>query len=369
MYVSQTPIRSIAIEYREFDRLFAWHAICKEIFVLCGIAKLRRVCRHATTHWEESAMPVRSRLFRLVNLSIILVLSLSTYGFHDDSKKKKDISNGTPILWEEPSDIASRDLFLGSGGEAMKPDLSKITFIKEEAGGYSKKYRVRDGSGRVWVAKISKESQPEVASTRLMWALGYNTEICYLAPQVTIEGKGTFENVKFEARPDDVKRLDIWKWDSNPFVGSRELQGLKVLMILLENWDIKDDNNKILLVRNSHGDKNELRYIISDLGATFGKTGNFVTRSRNKPEDFVKAKFINEVKGNNIDFRYSGKRQGIFNDITIEQARWVGELLGRLSDQQIKDAFRAGNYTPEQIEMLADAMKTRITELTTLPMR
>lgn len=313
-------------------------------------------------------MLLRSRLFRFINLAIILVLSLSTYGFHDDSKKKKDLSNGTPILWQEPSDIASRDLFWGSGGEAMKPDLSKITFIKEETGGYSKKYRVRDASGRVWVAKVSKEAQPELASTRLVWALGYNTELCYLVPQVTIEGKGTFENVRFEARPDDVKRLDIWKWDSNPFIGTREFQGLKVLMVLLENWDIKDDNNKILLVHNGSGN-NELRYIISDLGATFGKTGNFITRSRNKPEDFIKAKFINEVKGNNIDFRYSGKRQNIFNDITIEQARWVGELLGRLSDQQIKDAFRAGGYASDQIEILTQALKTRITELTTLPMR
>src|SRR5215216_1951255 len=247
-------------------------------------------------------MLLRGKLSRFINLSLIVFLSLSTYGFQDHSKEKKKYSEGTPILWQSPSNIASLDLYLGSGGEAMKPDLSKITFIKEETGGYSKKYRVRDGSGRVWVAKISKESQPEVASTRLVWAVGYKTETCYLVPQVTIEGKGTFENVKFEARPEGVKRLDIWKWDSNPFVGTREFQGLKVMMILLENWDIKDDNNKVLLVRNNETGKNELRYIISDLGATFGKTGNFVTRSRNKPEDFIKAKFINEVKGSNIDF-------------------------------------------------------------------
>ena len=42
----------------------------------------------------------------------------------------------------------------------------------------------------------------------------------------------------------------------------------------------------------AHGHKgNELRYVISDLGATFGKTGTLpliwrFTRSRNKPEDY-----------------------------------------------------------------------------------
>ena len=308
-------------------------------------------------------MPVRGKLSRFINLFIIFFLTLSTYGFQDHSKGEKKNHAGTPILWQEPSDIASRDLYWGSGGESMKPDLSKVTFIEEEAGGYSKKYRVRDGSGRIWVAKLSKEAQPEIASSRFVWAVGYNTEICYLVPQVTIEGKGTFQNVRFEARPGDVKRLDEWKWTDNPFVGTRELQGLKVMMILLENWDIKDSNNKVLSMGN------ELRYIISDLGATFGKTGNFISRSRNKPEDFVKAKFINEVKGDRINFRYDGKEQSLFNDITIEHARWIGELLGRLSDQQIRDAFRAANFTPEQIEILTEATKTRITELTTLPMR
>src|SRR5688572_22075954 len=72
-------------------------------------------------------------------------------------KKKKATPSGTPILWRKPVDITSRDLFLGPGGTSMRPDLRRITFVKEEKGGYSKKYRVRDGSGREWVAKIGKE--------------------------------------------------------------------------------------------------------------------------------------------------------------------------------------------------------------------
>src|SRR3712207_7734829 len=38
----------------------------------------------------------------------------------------------------------------------------------------------------------------------------------YLAPKATIEGKGTFENVRFEARPDEWDRLELWKWAQNP---------------------------------------------------------------------------------------------------------------------------------------------------------
>jgi hypothetical protein len=310
----------------------------------------------------------------LSGLALLLSLTLSFNTLagddkKDDDKKKEEGYRGKAVLWQEPIDITTRDLYWGPGGEAMKPDLRSITFIKEEKGGYSTKYRVRDGSGRVWVAKLSKESQPETVANRLMWAVGYVTEISYLVPRVFIPGKGEFENVRFEARPDHIKRVGDWGWDDNPFIGTREFQGLKVMMILLNNWDIKDSNNTVLYLRNAETGRNELRFIVSDLGATFGKTGSFVTRSRNKPEDFVDAEFIDEIKGEMVDFHYSGKRKGVFRDITIDQARWIGDWLARLSDRQIKEAFRAANYSPDEVEMLASTLRARITELTTLPER
>jgi hypothetical protein len=304
-------------------------------------------------------------------LALVLVLSCSaaTYG-QNKKKKKSQVPQGTPVLWREPSNIVSRDLFLGPGGEELKPDLSRVTFIKEEKGGYSKKYRVKDGRGRVWVAKLGKEAQSETAAVRLVWAVGYVSEINYLAPRVTIEGKGTFENVRFEARPENVERFDEWTWDRNPFAGKRELQGLKVLMALMENWDLKDSNNRILLVRN--GASNELHYIVSDLGTTFGKTGgqkspiSFIKNikgSRNEPEDYVKDEFIKEVQGNLVRLDYSGKNSSIMRDITTADAKWIGGWLARLSDQQLQDAFRAANYKPDEVQMLAGAVRSRIREL------
>src|SRR5205085_4312299 len=164
-------------------------------------------------------------------------------------KRKPLPQEGTPVLWRAPRGIASRNLLLGPGGARMRPILRNLKFLKEDAGGgYSTKFRVRDGAGREWVAKVGKEAQSETAAVRLVWAAGYVTEINYLVPRVTIPGKGTFENVRFEARPTNIKRLNEWKWDSNPFIGKREFQGLKVMMALLNNWDLKDSNNQILYV-------------------------------------------------------------------------------------------------------------------------
>ncbi|HEY0083171.1 MAG TPA: hypothetical protein VGB61_10300 [Pyrinomonadaceae bacterium] len=318
----------------------------------------------------------RQNKFRALMLALVLIsLGLSTTAFavqKKSKKEKKPMPAGTPVMWREPTDIASRDLFLGSGGEAGKPDLSRLTLIEKVEGGFSEKYRVRDAAGREWVAKVSREAQSEAAAVRLLWAVGYVTELTYLAPSVTIPGtpKGTYENVRFEGRSKEVKRLDPWLWDKNPFVGKREFQGLKVMMLLLNNWDIKDDNNGILHVTTPEG-QSELHYIVSDLGATFGKIGSgpmwALKRSRNNPEDYADSKFVDHVHKDRVFFHYGGKKQDTFEDISVGDVQWIAGHLSRLSDQQIGDAFRAANYNVEEVTLLTSAVRARINELVNLP--
>ena len=308
-----------------------------------------------------------------VMLAVVLSLVAPAAAQDKGDKKKEELPRGTPVLWRAPTDIEARDLYLGPGGAEMRPDLSRINFIKEETGGYSKKYRIRDGAGRTWVAKIGKEAQSETAAVRLLWAVGYFTEINYLVPRLTIPGKGTFTNVRLEARPDQIKRLDEWKWDENPFLWSKEMQGLVVMMALLNNWDIKDANNKLLLVRDAETGAYERRYVISDLGATFGRVKSGLPlvwrfrRNRNDPDDYRQSAFLEEVKGERVLLAYRGKREDLFDDIRLGEARWLGNWLARLSDRQIRDAFRAAHYTPAEIDTLAGEIHRRIKELVSLP--
>jgi hypothetical protein len=318
---------------------------------------------------------------------LLLLLSNASFAsaIQDKRKKKKSVPVGRPVLWKAPDDLPARDLFLGPGGIGMRPDTSNLTFIKVEQGGYSPKVRVRDARGREWVAKLGKEAQSETAAVRLLWAVGYQTEINYLVPCVHIkgvpkprkkvdrcEGDG-FANVRFEARPPNVERAGEWKWKRNPFVGRTELQGLIVMMALLNNWDIKDSNNVILYVpAGSERRVAESLYAISDLGATFGKTGRWpflwrITRSRNNPKDYAQARFVDKVKGSRVAFRYGGKNRGLLKNIRVKDAKWIGNLLARLSDRQIMDAFRAANYNPAEARLLTDAVRRRINELVRLP--
>lgn len=298
-------------------------------------------------------------------LIIFLLLSSAAAA---QKKSKKPAPRGKAVLWEQ-ANVRNRDLFYGPGGKAMLPDLSRITFIEEEKEGHNKKYRIKDGAGRVWVTKLGREAQPETAAVRLVWALGYKTEVNYLVPTLTIPGKGTFKNVRLEARPDNIERLDEWKWKDNPFNGTRELQGLKIMMVLLKNWDIVDVQNKVLLVEGKKG--KERHYIISDLGATFGRLGNNnlpiiyrLGRSVGKPNHYKKTILIRDVEDETVELSYKGKNRDIFKGITVGDARWLSRLLQQLSDKQIRDAFRAANYSESDINTYTQSVKSKISELT-----
>lgn len=299
----------------------------------------------------------------LTSLSALILMALFVIEAYANDLDGPNAPEEKVVMWEKVN-ISGRDLFNGPGGKEMWPDLSKIEYIKEEKAGFNTKYRIKDGSGRVWVAKLGTEAKPETAAVRLLWAMGYKTEINYLVPKITIPTKGTFENVRLEARPDHIDRLYEWKWRANPFVGTKELQALKMMMVFMTNYDVLDEQNKVLKV----GD--ELHYIVSDLGATFGKLGNnnlpFIYRlgrQTGKPKYFVTTNFVREVEDDEIVLSYKGKNRDLFKDFSFSDGRWLLNLLKQLSDKQISDAFRAANYSPAEIDMYVRTVKRKIGEL------
>jgi hypothetical protein len=184
----------------------------------------------------------------------------------DDAVAVGDIANGHPVLWREPTDIESRDLFNGPGGAEGAPDpKAKFTFIDRSQSGTSEKINVDDDRGRKWQVKFGAEARPAPTASRIVWALGYHVDTDYFVKRTHIEGRGGFDvwDVRFKRRDDGYKEAGIWSWHSNPFSGTRELQGLKVLMALINNWDLKEDNNKIIQPsKKSGGDRNETIYYV-----------------------------------------------------------------------------------------------------------
>ena len=300
-------------------------------------------------------------------------------------------------IWKDPGDISKRNLYHGPGAAHLAP-VPPFKFLKEDKDGESPKIKVRDARGVEWSVKLGPESQAETVATRLVWAVGYYAEESYYHQRATIEGlprlsRGeqyvvdgrTLVGARFEPRREGVKRGDTWDWSDNPFEGTRELNGLKVLMILLNNYDARTDNNRIFILRDQFTGFLEARYTVSDLGATLGKAGGFGgKRSKNDLEDFLSTKFVVEVEDGRVEFDYNTrptkfgtlsvlyppyyrgevKKEKDMRGIPVEHARWIGSMLSRLSNDQLRDAFRAAGYDQETMEGYVRALRKRITELT-----
>lgn len=296
---------------------------------------------------------------QFIKFSAIFVL-IGSAAFSGFSQKKDAMSEGKRVMWEQVN-ISGRDLYWGPGGEQMKPVLAGSQNLGRQPGGNNIKYKLKDGSGRIWIAKMGRETKPETAAVRLLWGIGYKTEINYMVPKLSLTGIGNYSNVRFEARPEKIKRLDSWSWTDNPFKGTKEFDGLKIMMAMFNNWDLKDTNNVIF----QEGD--EYQYVISDLGTSFGKlapvSGSKSGRSVNNPEQYAQTKLIKQARNGIIELAYSGQADYIIKDIKVEHGRWLADLLLQLSDKQIEDAFRAANYDDKDVKLLAQAFKSRINEL------
>jgi hypothetical protein len=58
--------------------------------------------------------------------------------------------------------------------------------------------------------------------------------------------------------------------------------------------------------------------------------------------------------------------QDVTKHIPRADAKWLGERLSQLTEQQIRDCFRAGGYTREEIDGYSAVIQNRIAALNAL---
>jgi hypothetical protein len=278
-------------------------------------------------------------------------------------------------LWITPEDLESRDLFHGPGAGAHAPQANeRYEVVSVDTTGYSRGWDVRDSRGRIWSVKVGLEAQPEVAVSRILWAIGYHQPPTYLVtdwrtadPSIPTTGAA-----RFRPKIEGEEVVDDWSWYENPFVGTQPFRGLVVVNVMLNNWDWKTSNNKIYAVAD--GSEPRRRYVVRDLGASLGETHfpaflrwtpmrGFGQGSRNDLEDFESQGFIKRVDVNGrVRFDYRGIHQTLVNAITAEDVAWAGELLGRLSDEQLTQAFNAAGYTSDYQRRYVAKLRSKIAQ-------
>lgn len=291
-------------------------------------------------------------------------------------------------LWRDPGVVEQLDLVAGPGGPELSP-LAPFRFIEEHSAGSQPCVSVRDGNGRRWRVKWGAEVPCETFAVRLAWACGYFAEITHLVGQGMIEGAGTlaraapcvdergaFADARFELDDPDVMKLfeeHSWSWTDNPFVGTPQLAGLKVLLMLISNWDNKDQrdvargSNTAIYVTRVTRWKREAQYLIVDWGGSMGRWGGtVVTRGRWDANGFAAQtpQFVTGVANGFVQFGYTGQRTADARGrITVEDVRWLCSYLGRITDEQLRDALRASGATPEELQSFAASLRSRIEQL------
>jgi hypothetical protein len=275
-------------------------------------------------------------------------------------------------LWSEPHDLASRDLRAGPSGTPL-PAPAAFTFVEADRSGFSPGYDVRDSNGVEWSVKTGPEAQTEVVASRILWAIGYHQVPTYYVTQWTMQGgpEGNPGPGRFRPEPSHAKVVADWSWHENPFVNTQPFRGLIVANLIINNWDWKTSNNKIYDFVNADG-TGERRYIVRDLGASFGKSdapmvarvlGTRIAQgNRNNLEDFEEQGFITAVNGNRVEFDYRGIYDSVVETVTVDDVVWTCRLLSRLSDQQWNAAFEAAGYPPDQAARFIAKLKSKVAQ-------
>ena len=260
-------------------------------------------------------------------------------------------------LWRDPGNIAAKDLRWGRGGQSLAPSAEiEYQFTGTDTTGYSPGYDVVDPKGREWDVKTGDEGQPEVLASRLLWAVGYHQPIVYFVPEWKMTGGPVSRPMSGRFRLSSDHEADgEWSWTDNPFLGTRQLKGLVVANLIINNWDLKPSQNRIYSgvglradVPGGKAGRNPARwFVVQDIGASFGKTA-WPTGNRNNIADFETQRLVLGVEGGRVQFDYHARHKELLENITPADVVWICRLFNRITDAQWADLFR-GAAVPEEI--------------------
>lgn len=338
-------------------------------------------------------MFVRKRPLRSVLLAaMFLVLPARGAAKSKPAAAQHFTPHGPAILWSDPADLKSRDLLNGPGGLADAP-RGTFTFVKEDLDGTNPKIVVRDEHGVKWKVKLGIEARPETVASRIVWSVGYFANEDYFVSHLKVQGMpqrlhrgqnlvepdGSLQNVRLKREPATQKKIGTWRWRQDAFTGTREWNGLRTLMAVIDNWDLKDENNAIYQA----GDRRI--YLVSDLGSSFGTAGRSwpPERSKGNLDSYTNARLLRRTTADRVDFASPARPRWVLavdpkeylkrihlewigRGIPRADAEWMGGLLSRLSSRQIHDAFLAAGYTPSEADGFSRVLLRRIAELTDL---
>lgn len=326
---------------------------------------------------------------RLIGLMVLAVV----IGQVEGARKGLSSAKATPAdqrVWQNPGRVEAKDFVGGVGGRSGVP-RPPFRFIEEDVTGSTPKAKVRDARGRVWSVKWGEEVHSDTFASRLVWAVGYTVEPTYYVATGQLLGvphgslkrikryvspAGEFRGARFQLRSQTDKFVagKSWTWENNPFLGTRELDGLRIMVMLTSNWDNKDardvdrDSNTGIF-QHVAGHRTSFLYFIPDWGASMGRWGHTATRSKWDciGYDDETRHFVKGVKHGFVEWGYSGQHTGdATREIPVAHVQWLMQYLGRVTDRQILAGLQTSGATEGEQRCYAMCVRRRIEQLQSL---
>ena len=308
--------------------------------------------------------------FRAVVIGIAVVACTYVPHAQPQSGGTADIAE----LWQEPADLLQRDLFYGPGGAALAPpNDGTFQFVAYKTTGTNPGYDVKDSSGRLWSVKLGIEAQSEVTASRILWAMGYPQPATYFVQQFTLTGTdaGIKNIARFRTDTDQWRPGGEWSWYENPFANTQAFRGLVVAQLVLNNWDMKTNNNRIYDAADASAVPRR-QFMVRDVGSSLGHSKQFrlfamlgtrgMQGSKNDLEGFEQQGFIEGLEGNKVRFDYRGMHQSLVDTITVPDVIWACEQLARIPDGHWQAAFKAGWYPQPEADRYIAKIKEKIAQ-------
>ena len=289
-------------------------------------------------------------------------------------------------LWHDPGNVAALD-FAGAFGAPTGLPKAPFTFVKEDSSGTQPKLFTKDASGSTWNVKFGYEVRSESFCWRIVRSCGYFAEPNFWVASgqfqgyqalkrtdPTLHADGHFAEGRFQYRDPNLKFLDSrnWRWDRAPWGGTKELSGLKILIMLFSNYDNKDGrvgktfgpNTAIFEWKRPTGI--EYIYAFTDWGSGLGRMGPLQKRDNWDCAAFTEQSktFVKKVEKTQVIFDYDGNiNEGFQTGIPPAHVSWLMQYLGKISDSQLHAGLKASGANNSDAACFTSALRTRIEQM------
>lgn len=306
--------------------------------------------------------------------SVVLLVAVVACTYVPEAQPQSGGTADIAELWQEPADLLERDLLNGPGGAALAPPADgSYQFVAFKTTGTNPGYDVKDAHGRLWSVKLGVEAQSEVTTSRILWAMGYPQVATYYVPAFTLTGidAGVKTNARFRTDLDQWRSTGQWSWYDNPYLNTLPFRGLIVAQLVLNNWDLKTNNNRIYEATDPAATPRR-QFIVRDVGSSLGQSRQFrlfamlgtrgMQGSKNDLAGFEQQGFIESFAGNKVVFDYRGRNQALVDTVTVPDVIWACEQLAKIPDGQWQVAFKAGGYPQADADRYITKIKAKIAQ-------